>query len=51
MCNETEGKWCKNKHGALKKIDTFETYHRPMGLPWLSLKVAREELVEEDVVG
>jgi hypothetical protein len=25
-CNETVGKWCKNKHGALKIIDTFETY-------------------------
>jgi hypothetical protein len=27
-CNETIGKWCKNKHGASKIIDTFETYHR-----------------------
>jgi hypothetical protein len=26
-CNETLGKWCKNKHGASKIIDTFETYH------------------------
>jgi hypothetical protein len=26
-CNETQGKWCKNKHGASKIIDTFETYH------------------------
>jgi hypothetical protein len=26
-CNETIGKWCKNKHGASKIIDTFETYH------------------------
>jgi hypothetical protein len=26
-CNETIGKWCKNKHAALKIIDTFETYH------------------------
>jgi hypothetical protein len=25
-CNETQGKWCKNKHGASKIIDTFETY-------------------------
>jgi hypothetical protein len=23
------GKWCKNKHGASKIIDTFETYHQP----------------------
>jgi hypothetical protein len=27
-CNETVGKWCKNKHGASKIIDTLETYHR-----------------------
>jgi hypothetical protein len=26
-CNKTVGKWCKNKHGASKIIDTFETYH------------------------
>jgi hypothetical protein len=25
-CNETVGKWCKNKHGASKFIDTLETY-------------------------
>jgi hypothetical protein len=25
-CNETQGKWCINKHGASKIIDTFETY-------------------------
>jgi hypothetical protein len=25
-CNETIGKWCKNKHGASKITDTFETY-------------------------
>jgi hypothetical protein len=27
-CNETIGKWYKNKHGASKIIDTFETYQR-----------------------
>jgi hypothetical protein len=27
-CNETIGKWCKNKHGASKIIDTFGTYQR-----------------------
>jgi hypothetical protein len=27
-CNETIGKWCKNKHGASKIIDTFETYQQ-----------------------
>jgi hypothetical protein len=25
-CNETLGKWCKNKHGTSKIIDTLETY-------------------------
>jgi hypothetical protein len=25
-CNETVGKWCINKHGASKIIDTLETY-------------------------
>jgi hypothetical protein len=25
-CNKTLGKWCKNKHGASKIIDTLETY-------------------------
>jgi hypothetical protein len=28
-CNETIGKWCKNKHGASKIIDTFEMYQLP----------------------
>jgi hypothetical protein len=27
--NKTQGKWCKNKHGASKIIDTFETYQCP----------------------
>jgi hypothetical protein len=27
-CNKTIGKWYKNKHGASKIIDTFETYQR-----------------------
>jgi hypothetical protein len=31
-CNETIGKWCKNKHGASKIIDTLETYH-PITVP------------------
>jgi hypothetical protein len=31
-CIETIGKWCKNKHGASKIIDTFETYHGIMGI-------------------
>jgi hypothetical protein len=46
-CNETIGKWCKNKHGASKIIDTFETYHKV----W-SKKVTWQHLLEvaEDFV-
>jgi hypothetical protein len=29
-CNETLNKWCKNKHGASKIMDTLETYHTPV---------------------
>jgi hypothetical protein len=29
--NVTVGKWCKNKHGASKIIDTLETYHQSEG--------------------
>jgi hypothetical protein len=29
--NEIIGKWCKNKHGASKIIDTFETYQGARG--------------------
>jgi hypothetical protein len=28
-CNKTQSKWCINKHGASKIIDTFEMYQRP----------------------
>jgi hypothetical protein len=28
-CNETLSKWCKNKHGASKIMDTLETYQSP----------------------
>jgi hypothetical protein len=27
-CNETLSKWCKNKHGASKIMDTFEMYQQ-----------------------
>jgi hypothetical protein len=32
-CNETIGKWCKNKHGASKIIDTLETYQAALRSP------------------
>jgi hypothetical protein len=28
-CNETLNKWCKNKHGASKIMDTLDMYHIP----------------------
>jgi hypothetical protein len=31
-CNKTLSKWCKNKHGASKIIDMFETYQGFIGL-------------------
>jgi hypothetical protein len=36
-CNETLSKWCKNKHGASKIIDTFETYQALSTTPILAL--------------
>jgi hypothetical protein len=30
-CNKTQSKWCINKHGASKIIDTFETYQALLG--------------------
>jgi hypothetical protein len=30
-CNETLSKWCKNKHGASKIIDTFWMYQFSQG--------------------
>jgi hypothetical protein len=29
--NKTLSKWCKNKYGASKIIDTFEMYQAPQG--------------------
>jgi hypothetical protein len=40
-CNETLSKWCKNKHGASKIMDTLETYHA------FTLGLQRGDLVEE----
>jgi hypothetical protein len=34
-CNETVGKWCKNKHKTSKIIDTLETYHAEKYGEWL----------------
>jgi hypothetical protein len=47
-CNERIGKWCKNKHGASKIIDTFETYqgsqragHSPRARTYCSTSTTR----------
>jgi hypothetical protein len=37
-CNKTLGKWCKNKHGASKIMDTLETYQCPRSSKSLELK-------------
>jgi hypothetical protein len=40
-CNETIGKWCENKHGASKIIDTFETYQLAQQQAFSSVKKPR----------
>jgi hypothetical protein len=42
-CNETLNKWCKNKHGASKIMDTLETYQVSIGLGGVEEEVALEE--------
>jgi hypothetical protein len=37
-CNKTLRKWCKNKHGASKIIDTFETYQAVAKLASINLQ-------------
>jgi hypothetical protein len=38
-CNETLSKWCKNKHGASKIMDTLETYQE---LASVVVEIARQ---------
>jgi hypothetical protein len=42
-CNKTLNKWCKNKHGASKIMDTLETYQGSIGLGGVEEEVALEE--------
>jgi hypothetical protein len=40
--NETLGKWCKNKHGASKIIDTLEMYqlaHLSLDVPQMRISI------------
>jgi hypothetical protein len=41
-CNKTQSKWCINKHGVSKIIDTFKTYQEEG-----SLEARMEELEQE----
>jgi hypothetical protein len=45
-CNETQGKWCKNKHGASKIRDTFETYHYFEGCQFRHVPRAQNEAAD-----
>jgi hypothetical protein len=41
-CNETLGKWCKNKHGASKIMDTLETYQQGWGVVFVWVRQCRD---------
>jgi hypothetical protein len=47
-CNETLSKWCKNKHGASKIMDTFETYHI---IKNSAVEVSYERAIDAFIVG
>jgi hypothetical protein len=42
-CNKTQSKWCVNKHGASKIIDTFETYHLAIPGKGITTEQAHEQ--------
>jgi hypothetical protein len=46
-CNETVGKWCKNKHGASKIIDMFETYQVPSASTRIFLRVVDTDTYQQ----
>jgi hypothetical protein len=46
-CNKTLSKWCKNKYGASKIIDTLETY-QPVGSTFTHL-FARADVFERNL--
>jgi hypothetical protein len=48
-CNEIVGKWCKNKHGASKIIDTLKMYQVPLGGRFWVL--AEDQSDKEDMDG
>jgi hypothetical protein len=48
-CNETPNKWCKNKHGASKIMDTLETYHLPAMAPEKSLMSMNASILVDSI--
>jgi hypothetical protein len=43
-CNKTQSKWCINKHGTSKIIDTFETYQQAVKILGGSEETAMQSL-------
>jgi hypothetical protein len=43
--NETLNKWCKNKHGASKIMDTLETYQSPRAAESICIGLLDSEAV------
>jgi hypothetical protein len=44
--NKTLSKWCKNKHGASKIIDMFETYQESLPEAFFTTMVASKVMCE-----
>jgi hypothetical protein len=44
-CNKTQSKWCINKHGASKIIDTLETYQRSVNKNLVTIGCTEAEKV------
>jgi hypothetical protein len=49
-CNKTLSKWCKNKNGSSKIIDTFGTYQGGAAAPLLDALITKAPVQEEAVV-
>jgi hypothetical protein len=49
-CNKTQSKWCINKHGASKIIDTFETYHYGIRDPMYYVREKGKGMAGMDII-
>jgi hypothetical protein len=47
--NKTLSKWCKNKHGASKIIDTLGTYHQPLSSLTLTKPRMQDNIDRESI--